>query len=154
MCTADKRKLQQKAKELGISLANMVRSIILEKYQNLTIGYVNPNAPIIKHDVEIRSKKKSQPPKQLSEKHRAMTGLISDLKVIFRNNINFLEKMEDAKKRESELGLIKSDEELKKAKKKAEERMILRQKKQKKEDKNREEQIKKNQSKTPQKSSF
>lgn len=132
MCNVDKRKLQQKANQLGVSLASMVRSIILEKYQNLAIGYVNPNASIIKHDIEIRSKKKSQPSKQISEEHRAMTGLISDLKVIFRNNINVLEKMEEAKKKDIELGVIKSDEELKKAKKKAKKRMILRQEKERK----------------------
>jgi len=117
----DKEKLQQKAKEIGIPLARMIRNIILEKYQNLAIGYITPGIFPGKLDINIRRLK---PPGQVM-KHKMKDEMnfkecINQLKDIFNNGINILGKLED-----TELG-IKPDKELDVLSQETEERMVIR----------------------------
>lgn len=122
----DKAKLQQKAKELGIPLARMIRNIVLDKYQNLAIGYISSGIILGKQDIDIR---KLNPPKPVLEpktKEEAnFKECIEQLKDIFNKGINILGKLED-----SELG-IKTDKELEVLSQESEERMVTRQKKEK-----------------------
>jgi len=117
---SDKQKLQQKAKELGIPLARMIRNIVLDKYQSLTIGYVPNGKFSLQKDIDI---KRLKPPREItySSKHEAnFKACIEQLKNVFRNGINVLGKLED-----SELG-IKSDKELETLSRESENRMICR----------------------------
>ena len=58
----DKEKLQQKAEDIGIPLAAMIRNIVLDKYENLAIGYISSGIFSRKQDIDI---KRLNPPKKL-----------------------------------------------------------------------------------------
>ena len=122
----DKQKLQQKANELGIPLARMVRNIILEKYQNLAMGYITPGVIRGKQEIDIQSLKPPKPVMKAKTKDKMnFKECINQLKDVFNNGINILGKLED-----SELG-IKPDNELEVLSQESEERMVIRQEKEK-----------------------
>ncbi len=122
----DKQKLQQKAKNLEIPLARMIRNIVLEKYKNLTIGFVSPGIIPIKQEIDIKILKRPPKPIKLNTKENAnFKECVQQLKDIFNNGIQILGKIED-----SELG-IKNDKVLDVLSQKSKERMILRYEKEK-----------------------
>ena len=119
----DKEKLQQKAKELGIPLAAMIRNIVLKKYKNLAICYITP---VIRGRQEINIRKLKLPQTVMKPKTKDEMNFkecINQLKDVFNNGINILGKLED-----SELG-IKPDNELNVLSQESEERMVIRQEK-------------------------
>ena len=119
----DKLKLKQKAKELGLPLAAMIRNIVLKKYKNLAIGYITP---VIRGRQEINIRKLKLPQTVMKPKTKDEMNFkecINQLKDVFNNGINILGKLED-----SELG-VKPDNELEVLSQESEVRMIIRQKK-------------------------
>jgi len=116
----DKKNIQAKAQELGISLARLCRNIILDKYQALHIGYFSKSSLPMKQDIDIRRLKPPQSPMKLTKEKLSMKECINELKEVFTKGLNVLGKMDN-----SELG-IKSEKELEDSKIKAEIKMIER----------------------------
>lgn len=119
---ADKQKLQEKAEELGTSLAGMIRNIVLEKYQTLQIGYVSYTT--IPETQAIYKRKLIHPgkPKPITKEEISMKECINELKEVFSKGLTILGNMED-----SELG-IKTEDELEEISRKTELKIIQKEK--------------------------
>jgi hypothetical protein len=122
----DKKRIFFKAQQLGIPVARMIRNVVLEKYEDLNIGYVSYDSTSpIKHDIDIRRLKPPKHSKPMTKEAISMRACMNELKEVFSQGLNVLGKMED-----SELG-IKTHEELKISQEESIDRMIERQRNQK-----------------------
>ena len=120
----DKKRLFFKAQQLGIPLARMIRNVVLEKYEDLSIGYISYSAATA-HDIDIRSLKPPKFSKPMTKEALSWRECVNELKEVFSNGLNVLGKMED-----SEVG-IKTPGELENSQEKSIDRMIERDNKKK-----------------------
>lgn len=118
----DKKRLFFKAHQLGIPLAQLIRNMVLEKYEDLTIGYISySSTSSMKHDIDIRRLKPPKHSKPMTKEAISWRECVSELKEVFSKGLSVLGKLED-----SEIG-IKSEQELKNSEEESIDRMIERQ---------------------------
>lgn len=118
----DKKRLFFKAQQLGIPMARMIRNVVLEKYEDLNIGYVSySSTSSMKHDIGIRRLKPPRKPMIMTKEAISMRECVNELKEVFSKGLSVLGKIED-----QELG-IKSGDDLLNSERESIDRMIERQ---------------------------
>ncbi len=103
LSATDKKKLQEKAEDLGMSLSQLCRNIVLNKYQNLVVGYL-PDSRIKYHcevDVEqlnpptlINSKYTDKLIEYANMKRNAYKEVISELELILKERKRIVEEFQ------------------------------------------------------------
>lgn len=100
-------------------MSAMIRNIILDKYNSLSIGYITQSHTQILHDIDITRLKPPPAPNKGTKEYISMSGCIIDLKNIFNEfntkGMSILENMEKSGMKIKARFRVKTDKELKQA---------------------------------------